>query len=206
LWQEALRLLQLRRPHLCRRRRANWRPHLRQPASSPLSSRKTKSIASSRKKCAGTTITMVTGIAAGITVTGTAVGIVATGAITAIGENARVHLSEIRLPNKKPRFLRSGVFILQEMRRSDRTAASVAPRETERAAAAGNDHHRPLDHDSAGRHHHGGTTVGTAFPIGIGMPAGAAAACRARAADPCKRRCNQCSREKILHVISLLLF
>jgi hypothetical protein len=82
------------------------------------------------------------------------------------------------------------LFVLSAIR-SDRTAAAIAPDESHRAAATGNDHDRPLDHDGAGCDHHGRTTVGPALAVGITVEAGAAAAFGACAADTCNRACNQ---------------
>jgi len=105
--------------------------------------------------------------------------------------------------NKKPRFpagfsYRAGFSAV----RSDRTATSIAPGKPERAGTAGNDHHRPLDHDCTRNHHHVGT-VRTASAVGAAMEADAATAFGASAAETCNRACNQSSCEKILHVVSL---
>jgi hypothetical protein len=89
--------------------------------------------------------------------------------------------------NKKPRFP-AGFYV--STGKSDRAATSVAPDKSDRAGAAGNDHHRPFDHNGAGYHDHL-ATVRTAFAVRVTMETGAATAFGACAADACNRACNE---------------
>jgi hypothetical protein len=111
-----------------------------------------------------------------------------------------VFLPDGKAQQKTPLF--EAGFSYFVMRKSDRAATSVAPDKSDRAGAARNHNHRPLDHDDAGLHHHG-PPVGPAFAIAVTMETRAATAFGACAADACNRACNQCGCEKILHVVFL---
>jgi hypothetical protein len=93
----------------------------------------------------------------------------------------------MKSPTKNPAGLTAGLF-LNWLGKSDRTATSIAPGKPERAGATGNDHYRPLDHNSAGDYH---DRIRTAVAVGGAMEARAATAFGACAADTCNRASDQ---------------
>jgi hypothetical protein len=90
---------------------------------------------------------------------------------------------------------------------SNRTAASIGPRESDRANATGSyndrgDHdRRGCDHDRTGCNDHG--PIGLASAIGTAVPAWPAAALGMGAGNAGHGADNQSRRKKILHVFSL---
>ena len=100
---------------------------------------------------------------------------------------------------------RSGVLLrLTIVWRSDRPAATITPAETDRAnAAARHNDYRALYHDCTGRNDHG-AAIGAASAIGAAMEAKAATAGGIGGAETRERAGNQCCREQVLHVFSLL--
>lgn len=96
---------------------------------------------------------------------------------------------------------------MDQQSRSNRTAASIGPNESDRAdsAAVGGLNHygRRRYHDRARRHDH--APIRSARAPLIAVPTGTAAAFRTRAAKTSDRAGNQSCREKIFHFFSLRL-
>jgi hypothetical protein len=97
-------------------------------------------------------------------------------------------------PHKRASFVkqenpagRRGFKFVDQQSRSNRTAASVGPNESDRADSTDglNNHGRRRYHDRARRHHH--APVGSALAIGITVKAGAATAFGVGTAETCNR-------------------